>query len=78
MNEIKKIAKKNGIETIIGEYIKTERNVIVSDFFEKLNFKDFNSKDNIIDNYKNLFVKKSKKYISKVNNINCKFSKFYK
>lgn len=78
MKEIKKIAKKFKIKTIVGEFIKTERNEIVLDFFEKLNFKNFNLNDNKNYDYKKLFVKKSKKYISKVNDINCKYSKFYK
>lgn len=78
MNEIKKIAKKFKIKTIVGEFIKTERNEIVLDFFEKLNFKNFNYNHNKNYDYKKLFVKKSKKYISKVDDINCKYSKFYK
>ena len=78
MKEIKKIAKKFKIKTIVGEFIKTERNEIVLDFFEKLNFKNFNLNDNKNYDCKKLFVKKSKKYISKVNDINCKYSKFYK
>ncbi len=77
MSEIIKIAKNLNVNFLLGEYIKTDRNVIVSDFYEKLKFKIINNNDTRLKSFKKKLKKNSKKYISQIKDIDCKYSAFY-
>jgi FkbH-like protein len=64
VNTIIKTAKLNNIETVIGEYIKTPKNAMVSDIYEKLGFVRKNENTFIAD--VNSFTY-NKTYIKEVN-----------
>ena len=58
-----KLCKKNKIYTISGNYIKSEKNYIVKDFYKSLNFKKINDKKNSTKwefKINNKYIKKNK------------------
>ena len=52
MNELVKLAQASGISHISGEYIATERNGMVADFYQKMNFDPVQSNGNDTQQYR--------------------------
>ena len=67
LKEFKKIANKSGFEDVYAEYIKTDRNIICSNYLSKHNF-NLIKKNKEVKNLTNTKIK-SKIYYSKLNNI---------
>ena len=67
LKEFKKIANKSSFEDVYAEYIKTDRNIICSNYLPKHNF-NLIKKNKKIKNITNTKIK-SKIYYSKLNNI---------
>ena len=68
MQEIIEVCKKRKIKKIIGMYIKTEKNSLVKDHYDKLNFKIVDEKKDF-KNYELNLSKIKNKYKSFINKI---------
>lgn len=78
LNEAIKLSKKY-FQYIVGQYIPTEKNIVVKDFFKDHNFKSINEK-NFEINYNKIYKKYGNKnlYIAKLNQIKIKNAEIYK
>ena len=78
LDQIKRITSRNKLKVILGEFIKSEKNVLVENFYKKFNFSIAETKK--INSYglRNLKNKNAVKYISTVREINTDLAKLYK
>jgi FkbH-like protein len=78
LDQIKRITSRNKLKVILGEFIKTDKNVLVENFYKKFNFSIVEPKK--INSYglRNLKNKNAVKYISTVREINTDLARLYK
>ena len=79
MKELIKYAKKNKVSFLIGEYIKTKKNILVKDFYKNLGFKEISDNKQFPKNLKKFFMRKSEKLLANVNDLKLSgYEKCYK
>ena len=79
MKELIKYAKKNKVSFLIGEYIKTKKNILVKDFYKNLGFKEISDNKKFPKNLKKFFMRKSEKLLANVNDLKLSgYEKCYK
>ena len=69
ISKVAEYAKKNKFKFVVGEYIKSKKNMIVKDLYKNLGFKFLPNKKNLPINLIKHFNKKSDVYVAEISNI---------